>query len=111
VLVDHLCRAYASTQPDELRRKVVRHLWYVGRLLERRLSLGQRRELLVASGWLALLGACAHYDLRDRATAEASRTAAFNLGQQTGHQELMARALETKHHRRRRARARDHARA
>jgi transcriptional regulator with XRE-family HTH domain len=96
LLVDHLCRAYASTPPDELRRKVVRHLWYVGRLLERRLTVDQRRELLVAAGWLALLGACTHFDLHDHVTAEANRIAAFQLGQQTGHQELMARSLETK---------------
>jgi hypothetical protein len=59
-------------------------------------TVDQRRELLVAAGWLALLGACTHFDLHDHVTAEANRIAAFQLGQQTGHHELMARSLETK---------------
>jgi hypothetical protein len=44
----------------------------------------QHRELLTAAGWLALLVGCLEYDLGMRAGAEATKTAAQQLGTEAG---------------------------
>jgi hypothetical protein len=52
-----LARAYATTHPDVLLTEVRRRAAEVSAMLDQRSTLAQRRRLLVAGGWLALLGA------------------------------------------------------
>ena len=59
-----------------------------------RLTLAQHRELLVTTGWLALLLGCVHYDLGEREPAEAARQAAYQAGLQAGHGEIIAWSYE-----------------
>ncbi|MGH8905051.1 MAG: hypothetical protein ACRD0K_00655 [Egibacteraceae bacterium] len=59
-------------------------------------TVSQRRSLMVAGGWLSALLACLQVDVGDRAAAERSRRAAFQLGREGGHPELMGWAFEIK---------------
>ncbi|MEV6601038.1 helix-turn-helix transcriptional regulator [Actinoplanes sp. NPDC051346] len=92
--VVELCCQYATRPAAELR--VEGHGWMreVARLLHRPTGLAAHRELLVAAGWLALLVGCVEYDLGMRAGAEATRTAARQLGDEAGHPEIVAWAQE-----------------
>src|SRR5690242_8918813 len=69
-VTDRLAMAYAGAPPHELLPRVRRHLGYVTGLTEARMTLVQRRRLLVTGGWLALLAATLHIDLRQREAAE-----------------------------------------
>jgi hypothetical protein len=93
--VDGLCRSYSSGPPGEVRGEARRLLRHVTQLLGGRLTLQQRRQLLVAAGWLSLLASALHFDVGDRAAAEATRELAFHLGRQAGHHEIMAWTFET----------------
>jgi hypothetical protein len=53
--VDGLARSYTRMPPDELLREVRTRAHQIGRLLDGRATLAQRRRLLTAAGWLALL--------------------------------------------------------
>ncbi|MGH8905050.1 MAG: helix-turn-helix domain-containing protein [Egibacteraceae bacterium] len=92
--VDRLCRDYPSTPPLELLFKVRRQFNYVNELLEGKATLDQHRHLLVAGGWLSVLLACLQFDVGAREAAEACRDAAYRLGHQAGHQEIMAWSFE-----------------
>ena len=86
--------AAVPTTPPELLVPVVRgRRRYVGHLLAGRLTLGHRRRLLVAAGWLSALLAELYFDAGEREAAEANRDAAYRLAQQAGHAELAARAV------------------
>jgi transcriptional regulator with XRE-family HTH domain len=89
-----LCRAYPSAPAGELRARTKQRLSYISRLLGGRLTLAQHRELLVTTGWLALLLGCVHYDLGERELAEAARQAAYQAGLQAGHGEIIAWSYE-----------------
>ena len=89
-----LCRAYPSASAAELRARSKQRLRYISRLLHGRLTLAQHRELLVTTGWLALLLGCVHYDLGEREQAEAARQAAYQAGLQAGHGEIVAWSYE-----------------
>jgi tetratricopeptide (TPR) repeat protein len=87
-------REAAARTPPELLIPVVRgRRRYVGRLLAGRLTLGQRRRLLAAAGWLSALLAELYFDAGEREAAEANRDAAYRLAEQAGHAELAARAV------------------
>lgn len=94
--VDDLASAYAGTPPADLLIRVHRHLDYTTRLLDVRATLATRRRLFVASGWLALLRATLHVDLRDRAAATAWLETAAALAAHAEHREIHAWCLETK---------------
>ena len=81
---DLLCRAYPSAAAGELKARTKQRLSYIARLLGGRLTLAQHRELLVTTGWLALLLGCVHYDLGEREHAEAARQAAYQAGCKPG---------------------------
>ncbi|MBB6345533.1 hypothetical protein ACWGH8_08765 [Nonomuraea muscovyensis] len=87
--VDLLCRAYPVVPAATLRDRTQKRLAQVNRLLAGRLTLDQHRELLVITGWLTALLGCVHYDLGEREEAETARRAAFEMGRQVGHGELM----------------------
>ncbi|MFC0864562.1 XRE family transcriptional regulator [Sphaerimonospora cavernae] len=92
--VDLLCRAYPVVPAATLRDRTQKRLAQVTRLLSGRLTLDQHRELLVITGWLTALLGCVHYDLGEREEAETARRAAFEMGRQVGHGELMGWAHE-----------------
>ncbi|MFI6636305.1 hypothetical protein ACIBI7_46115 [Nonomuraea fuscirosea] len=92
--VDLLCRAYPVVPAGTLRDRTQKRLAQINRLLSGRLTLDQHRELLVITGWLTALLGCVHYDLGEREEAETARRAAFEMGRQVGHGELMGWAHE-----------------
>ncbi|MER6510342.1 hypothetical protein ABT158_26210 [Nonomuraea sp. NPDC001636] len=92
--VDLLCRAYPVVPAGTLRDRTQKRLAQINRLLAGRLTLDQHRELLVITGWLTALLGCVHYDLGEREEAETARRAAFEMGRQVGHGELMGWAHE-----------------
>ncbi|MFI6919967.1 hypothetical protein ACIBIZ_08435 [Nonomuraea spiralis] len=92
--VDLLCRAYPVVPANTLRDRTQKRLAQINHLLAGRLTLDQHRELLVITGWLTALLGCVHYDLGEREEAETARRAAFEMGRQVGHGELMGWAHE-----------------
>jgi transcriptional regulator with XRE-family HTH domain len=96
VAVDELAMAYATTPPEQLLPRVRQHIDYVMRLLAGRTTLAQHRELLVHGGWLTLLGATVHIDLRHHDAAAGYLTAADSMAEQAAHAEIRAWCLETR---------------
>jgi tetratricopeptide (TPR) repeat protein len=94
VITEQLCCEYVSRPPDELRDDAHNQLEYVQRLLEGSTRLSEHRELLVIAGWLSLLIGCVNYDLGLARHAETARTAAFQLGREAGHGEIVAWSFE-----------------
>ncbi|MEV4890566.1 hypothetical protein AB0K48_14350 [Nonomuraea sp. NPDC055795] len=94
--VDDLASAYPRTPPAQLLGRVRRHLEYVDRLLDGKKTLTEHRRLLVAAGWLSLLGATCHIDLRQYPAAAARLRTAAQLAGHAEHQEIRAWCLETK---------------
>lgn len=92
--VDRLCRAYPTMPGPELRDRSKRLMDYALKLLDRRTTLTQYRELLVQVGWLACLLGCVHYDVLDRLAADTARRAALTLGEQAGHGEIIGWSFE-----------------
>ena len=93
---DETAIAYARVPAVELRSRVRRYLAYVDRLVEARATLAQRRRLLVAGGWLALVAATVDIDLRRDAAAYAWLTTARQMAEHTGHDEIRAWSVETR---------------
>ncbi|PZG22527.1 transcriptional regulator [Nonomuraea aridisoli] len=93
--VDDLAAAYPNTRPAELLYRVKRHLTYVARLLDGRKTLAEHRRLLVAGGWLSLLGATCHIDLRQYPAATARLRTAAQLAHHAEHPEIAAWCVET----------------
>ena len=77
--IEQLCCDYAWKDPHQLRAEA-------NQLLTR-----ATRE---QAGWLHLLLGCVHYDLGQRSEAEANRRAAFHLGQEANHGEIVAWSFE-----------------
>ena len=94
--VDDLCTAYPVTPPAALLLRVREHLGFVARLLDARKTLREHGRLLVVAGWLSLLAATLHIDLRQRSPAAARLTTAEELARHTGHAEIAAWTLETR---------------
>ena len=94
VTTEQLCCEYVSRPPKELREDAHHQLEYVQQLLEGSTRLSEHRELLVIAGWLALLIGCLNYDLGLARHAETARTAAFQLGREAGHGEIIAWSFE-----------------
>lgn len=92
--VADLAVRYQHTPPADLLAVVRRRAADVSRLLDGKATLGQRRRLLVAGGWLALLAAVVHVDLGHRMAARLARDTASALGRETDEPELAAWAAE-----------------
>jgi transcriptional regulator with XRE-family HTH domain len=92
--VFELCCQYATQPAADLRAEAHGWLGEVARMLHRPTGLAAHRELLTAAGWLALLVGCVEYDMGMRAGAEATRTAARQLGEEAGHSEIVAWSQE-----------------
>ncbi|GAA0606553.1 hypothetical protein GCM10010174_24440 [Kutzneria viridogrisea] len=93
--VDDLAIAYPRTPPQELIQRVRRHIGYVNRLLDGRMTLAQHRRLLVVGAWLSLLGATVHVDLNQQVSATARLKTAASLAEDAEHDEIRAWCLET----------------
>lgn len=93
--VDDLASAYPRTLPDELLGRVKRHLEYVVRLIDGKKTLTEHRRLLVAGGWLSLLAATCHIDLRQYPAAAARLRTSGQLADHAEHPEIKAWCLET----------------
>jgi tetratricopeptide (TPR) repeat protein len=93
--VDDLAVAYTLTAPVDLLPQVLEHLRYVRRLVDARSTLAQRRRLIVAGGWLALLAATVHIDLRHRTHGATHLATARQMADQAEHHEIVAWTIET----------------
>ncbi|MBV9142629.1 MAG: helix-turn-helix domain-containing protein [Pseudonocardiales bacterium] len=94
VATEQLCCEYVSRRPEELREDAHHQLEYIQRLLAGPTRLSEHRELLVIAGWLSLLIGCVNYDLGLARHAETARTAAFQLGREAGHSDIIAWSFE-----------------
>ncbi|GAA4264115.1 helix-turn-helix transcriptional regulator [Dactylosporangium darangshiense] len=95
-IADRMAMAYAGTPPAELLPRVRRHIAYVTKLSEARMTLAQRRRLLVTGGWLALLAATLHVDLRQGSATDAWLATAEQMADHAGHVEIRAWCFETR---------------
>jgi transcriptional regulator with XRE-family HTH domain len=93
-VTEHLCSAYSTTPAEVLLPQVAQELRYILELALRQQPLRQRRRLLVAAGWLAVLRACLEFDRGAIAAAHASRAMTMRLAEEAGHQELLGWAWE-----------------
>ncbi|MFI5839473.1 helix-turn-helix domain-containing protein [Catenuloplanes sp. NPDC051500] len=93
--VDEMCMRYATDPPEQLLPRVRRHLAYVGRLIDSRATISQKKRLLVAGSWLSLLAATLHIDLQQRHAAQARLGVARTMAEHVGHDEIRAWCLET----------------
>lgn len=94
IVSEELCCEYAWRDADELKADANRWLHYISNLLDGSCTLKEHRELLVISGWLVLLIGCIDYDVGRKRQAELGRAAAFRIGQETGHGEIVAWSFE-----------------
>ncbi|WP_245787102.1 helix-turn-helix domain-containing protein [Amycolatopsis saalfeldensis] len=94
IITEQLCCEYVSRPAEDLRADAHRQLEYVERLISGPTTLAEHRELLVIAGWLSLLIGCVNYDLGLARDAESARSAAFQLGREAGHGEIIAWAFE-----------------
>jgi hypothetical protein len=92
---DELAVAYSVTPPQELISRVRTHLGYVAKLLDARKTLDQHRRVLTVGGWLSLLAATLHIDLKQHAAATARLRTASTLATHAEHDEIHAWCLET----------------
>jgi transcriptional regulator with XRE-family HTH domain len=92
---DDLAMAYPVTPPAELLVRLRHHLSYVGALLDSRMTLNERKRLVVVGGWLSLLAATVHVDLNQPTAATAQLRTAASMAQHAGHDEIRAWCFET----------------
>jgi tetratricopeptide (TPR) repeat protein len=92
--VDRLCSEYAYLPAGQLITEGRSWLRRILTMLDRQLTIRQHAELLAMAGWLAALVGCVEYDSVNRAGAEATRQAAWSLGEESGHHEIMAWSQE-----------------
>jgi len=92
---DELATQYPVTPPQDLLGRVRRYSAYVGHLLDAKKTLGEHRRLLVVGGWLSLLGATLHIDLKQDSAASARLHTAAALAHEAGHDEIHAWCYET----------------
>jgi transcriptional regulator with XRE-family HTH domain len=92
---NELAVAYPKSPPQDLLQQVRKHSSYVARLLDAKKTLAEHRRLLVVGGWLSLLGATVHIDLKQNAAATARLQTATILARQAEHPEIEAWCYET----------------
>ncbi|KAK1179513.1 helix-turn-helix transcriptional regulator [Streptomyces sp. NBS 14/10] len=92
---DDLATAYPVTPPQDLLQRVRRYSAYVASLLGGKKTLSEHRRLLVVGGWLSLLGATLHIDLKQEQSATARLQTAVTLAREAEHAEIEAWCYET----------------
>ncbi len=97
-VADDLATRYSVTPPAELLGRTRRYLSYASKLMEptTRKTLDEYRRLIVVSGWLSLLAATLHIDLKQHTAADARLATAASLAQHAGHTEIHAWTFETR---------------
>ena len=93
---DQLCCEYPYMDPEQLKAEGREWLARLDAVRDSRLTLAQHREVLDIAGWLSLLVGCLEYDTADIRASEATRTAALQIGTETGDAEIAAWAHEMK---------------
>jgi tetratricopeptide (TPR) repeat protein len=94
ITADRLCSEYPYMAPDQLQVEGQAWLNRITALLDGRLTLAQHREVLTLAGTVALLVGCVEYDMGRRTSAEATREAAFSLGEEAENADVMGWAQE-----------------
>jgi transcriptional regulator with XRE-family HTH domain len=94
-IVDELAVAYPTSAPADLALRLRGYLSYVARLMDGRKTLGEHRRLLVIGGWLSLLAATVHIDLKQPNAARAQLRTADSLALHAEHDEIRAWSYET----------------
>lgn len=92
---DEMAIAYTTARPEELIARLRLHLRYVSQLMEARKTIRQHRQLLLVGGWLSLLAATVHIDLRESGKANAWLRTAYQLATHAAYPEIQAWCLET----------------
>jgi transcriptional regulator with XRE-family HTH domain len=92
--VTQLCCEYPYRDAAELIGEARDWLQHIAQVLRKPTGLRQHRELLTSAGWLALLVGCLEYDLGLRASAQATRAAAKQIGEEAQHGEILAWTYE-----------------
>lgn len=95
LIVDDLATAYPVTPPAELLERLRVHLAYVATLLDGRKTLAEHRRVLVIGGWLSLLTATVHIDLKQQHAATANLKTAASFARHAEHKEIHAWCYET----------------
>jgi tetratricopeptide (TPR) repeat protein len=93
--VDRLCRSYTNTPASKLLVPLRAYRSYILRLLDGRVSLAQRSELLRLAGWLSLLTATCEIDIGHHRAAGSNLDAARIIANEIGHDSLAAWVFET----------------
>lgn len=93
---DGLAAGYSTVPATELIVRIRHHLGYVGQLLDARMNLRQRRQLVIIGGWLSLLAGTVHIDLHQYDAAAARLRTANQLAGHAEHPEIQAWCLETR---------------
>src|SRR3954471_14458975 len=94
ITADRLCSEYPYMSSEQLAAEGRAWLRRMTTLLDRRLTLAQHQEILALAGTVALLLGCVEYDMGLRPEAEATRRAAFSLGEESGKADVMGWANE-----------------
>jgi tetratricopeptide (TPR) repeat protein len=94
ITADRLCCEYPYMDSAQLYVEGQQWLRRITGLLDHRLTLGQHQEVLALAGLVALLVGCVEYDMGKRQGAEATRKAAFSLGEEAGNADVMGWAHE-----------------
>ncbi|WP_335983330.1 helix-turn-helix transcriptional regulator [Streptomyces sp. CA2R106] len=92
---DQLAAAYPKSAPQDILRRVRRNSSYVLHLLDAKKTLAEHRRLLTIGGWLSLLGATVHIDLKQEDAATARLQTAMALAHQAEQPEIVAWCYET----------------
>ena len=93
---DSLACDYPRSSPVDLLVRSRHYLTYVARLMDARMTLSERRRLMVVGGWISLLAATCEIDLGRRNVASLRLRAAAHLASETDHPEILGWVLETR---------------
>lgn len=94
-LKDELSVAYTYVAPRNLIPRVRVGIGYVSKLLDSRMTLAERRRLLAVGGWLSLLAATLHIDLKQYDASSARLKTASSLARHAENDEIRAWCYET----------------
>lgn len=91
---ERLCTEYPFLPADQLLTDSNAWLRRTLALLDRKLTLSHRREILSIASWLAALAGCVEYDSNHPNAAEASRQVAWTLGEESGNTDVLTWSQE-----------------
>ncbi|NRN66077.1 hypothetical protein GC106_32950 [Kibdelosporangium sp. 4NS15] len=92
---DDLATSYPKADPPALLGRLRLYLSYAAKLADHKATLSQKRRLVTVAGWLSLLAATVHIDLKQRHAATARLKTAAELAREAEHDEIRAWCYET----------------